>query len=85
LRLPVSGGQVSETPQLLSIKPVRRWGHSHVVTLAKEVRTALALEDGDQVVFRKIGRYVFIAVARAYALAPVTKDEIRKAREALGV
>lgn len=74
---------MTETPQLLSIKPVRRWGHSHVVTLAKEVRTALKLEAGDQVVFRKIGRYVFIAVAKAFALAPVTKEEIQKAREAL--
>jgi len=76
---------VSNIPQLLSIKPVRRWGHSHVVTLAKEVRLALNLEPGDQVVFRKIGRYVFIAVAKAFVLAPVTKAEIQKAREALGV
>jgi antitoxin component of MazEF toxin-antitoxin module len=74
---------VSETPQLLSIKKARKWGSSHVVTLSKEVRVAMGLESGDTVVFRKIGRYVFIVAAKTFALAPVTKEEIRMARAAL--
>jgi antitoxin component of MazEF toxin-antitoxin module len=76
---------VSDTPQLLSIKPVRKWGHSHVVTLPKEVRSVMGIKEGDQITFRKIGRYVFIAVVHAFSVAPVSKEEIRLAREALGV
>jgi antitoxin component of MazEF toxin-antitoxin module len=76
---------VSDTPQLLSIKGVRFWGGSYVVTLTKEVRQALGLKKGDQVAFRKIGRYVFVVPVRAFAVAPVSKEEIRQAREALGV
>ena len=44
---------------------------------------ALGMEAGDTIVFRKIGRYVFIVAAKTFALAPVTKEEIRMAREAL--
>lgn len=76
---------MKDTPQLLSTKPVRKWGHSHVVTLSKEVRQILGIKEGDQVTFRKVGRYVFIAVVHAFAVAPVSKEEIRQAREALGV
>lgn len=76
---------MSDTPQLLSIKPVRKWGHSHVVTLSKEVRAVLGIKDGDQVTFRKVGRYVFIAVVHAFAVAPISKGELQQAREALGV
>jgi antitoxin component of MazEF toxin-antitoxin module len=74
-----------ETPQLLTIKPVRKWGHSYVVTLPKEVRSAMGVKAGDQITFRKIGRYFFIAVVHAFAVAPVTKEEMRQARAALGV
>jgi bifunctional DNA-binding transcriptional regulator/antitoxin component of YhaV-PrlF toxin-antitoxin module len=84
LRPPLSGEPVTETPQLLSVKPVRKFGHSHVVTLPKEVRSALGIKLGDQITFRKIGRYVFIAVVHAFAVAPVSKEEFRQAREALG-
>jgi antitoxin component of MazEF toxin-antitoxin module len=76
---------VSETPLLLSVKPVRKFGHSYVVTLSKEVRSALKIQLGDQVTFRKVGRYVFIAVVNAFAVAPISKEEFRQAREALGV
>ena len=85
LRLLPSGGDVMDTPQLLSLKPVRYWGGSYVVTLTKDVRNALGIKRGDQVAFRKVGRYVFIAVVHAFAVAPVSKEEIRQARAALGV
>jgi len=75
---------MSETPQILSIKPIRKWGHSQVVTVSKEVRQALCVQAGDQIVFRKIGRYVFILAVNAIQLAPVTKQEMALAREALG-
>lgn len=75
---------MKDTPQLLSLKKARYWGGSHVVTLSKEVREAMGMERGDTIVFRKVGRYVFIAVAKAFALAPVTKEEIQKARATLG-
>lgn len=73
------------TPQLLSTNRVRRWGGSYVVSLTKEVRQALGLTDGDTIAFRKVGRYVFVSVVRAFAVAPVTKEEIQQARAALGV
>lgn len=73
-----------ETPQILAIKPIRKWGHSSVVTVSKEVRRALSVEPGDQIVFRKVGRYVFILAVNAGLLAPVTKEEMAMAREALG-
>lgn len=76
---------MNATPQLLSIKPVRKWGHSHVVTLPKEVRSALNLKDGDHVSFRKFGRFVFICALRAFQVAPITAEEKRAARAALGV
>jgi hypothetical protein len=76
---------VNDTPQLLSVKPLRKYGHSHVVTLTKEVRSALNVKDGDQITFRKLGRYVFLAVLRAYAVAPVSAEEKRLARGAMGV
>ncbi len=73
-----------ETPQILAIKPIRKWGHSQVVTVSKEVRAALNVQSGDHVVFRKLGRYVFILAASAGQLAPVTQQEMALAREALG-
>jgi antitoxin component of MazEF toxin-antitoxin module len=76
---------MSNTPQILAIKPIRKWGHSQVVTVSKEVREALKIQAGDHIVFRKIGRYVFILAAQAFQLAPVTKQEMALAREALGV
>ena len=76
---------MSDTPLLLSTKLVRKIGHSHVVTLSKEVRAALNIKAGDQLTFRRVGRYVFIAVVRAFAVAPISKEEFRQAREALGV
>lgn len=75
---------MNDTPQVLSIKPIREWGGSYVVTLTKEVREALNVQAGDHVVFRKLGRYVFILAVRAAQLAPVTKQELAMAREALG-
>jgi antitoxin component of MazEF toxin-antitoxin module len=75
---------MTETPQLLAIKPVRKWGHSHVVTLSKEVRAALDVKAGDQVTFRKVGRMVYIAVIRAFQVAPVSEAEKRQARAAAG-
>jgi antitoxin component of MazEF toxin-antitoxin module len=73
-----------ETPQILSIKPIRKWGHSQVVTVGREVRQALNVKPGDLIAFRKIGRYVFILAVNAIQLAPVTKQEMALAREALG-
>jgi antitoxin component of MazEF toxin-antitoxin module len=75
---------MTDTPQILAVKPIRKWGHSQVVTVSKEVREALNVQAGDQIVFRKVGRYVFILAVRASLLAPVTKQEIAMAREALG-
>jgi antitoxin component of MazEF toxin-antitoxin module len=76
---------VTDTPQLLAMKPVRRWGHSHVVTLSKEVRAVLGIKGGDQIAFRKIGRYVVIAVVNAFQVVPASEKERQQAREALGV
>jgi antitoxin component of MazEF toxin-antitoxin module len=84
LRSLPSGAVVSEIPQLLSIKPVRRWGHSHVVTLSKEVRSVLKIQAGDQITFRKVGQVVLLAVVRAFSVAPVSEKEKQQAREALG-
>jgi antitoxin component of MazEF toxin-antitoxin module len=75
---------MSETPQILAIKPVRNWGGSQVVSVSKEVRRALNVQAGDQIAFRRIGRYVFILAVKAFQLAPVTKQEMALAREALG-
>src|SRR6266851_1101636 len=69
LRSPPSGGEIMETPQILSLKPIRKWGHSHVVTMDKEVRQALNLKPGDKIAFRKIGRYVFILAVNAIQIA----------------
>lgn len=74
---------MSDTPRLLSTKPVRIWGHGHVVALSREVREALGAELGDQITFRKVGRYVFIAVVRAASVIPVSESELREARAAL--
>jgi antitoxin component of MazEF toxin-antitoxin module len=74
---------MSNTPQILSIKPIRQWGHSRVVSVSKEVRAALKVEAGDQIVFRKVGRYVFIMAAKAFQIAPVTGEEMALARAAL--
>lgn len=73
------------TPQLLSTNRVRRWGGSYVVSLTKDVRQALGIGANDTVAFRKVGRYVFMSVVRAFAVAPVSKEEIQQARAALGV
>ncbi len=75
---------MSDTPQILSIKPIRKYGHSQVVTMDKEVRQALNVKPGDKIAFRKIGRYVFILAVNAIQIAPVTKQEMALAREALG-
>ncbi|HYL64461.1 MAG TPA: hypothetical protein VE077_17745 [Candidatus Methylomirabilis sp.] len=56
-----------------------------MVTLPAEVRSVLKIKDGDSITFRKVGRYVFIAVVNAFAVVPVSKEEFRQAREALGV
>jgi len=75
---------MSETPKLLATKPVRKWGHGYVVSVPKEVREALSCGVGDQIAFRKVGRYVFIAVVRAFAVAPVSEEEKRQAHAAIG-
>lgn len=79
-----SGDLLMETPQLLSTKPVRKWGHSHVVSLDRPVREALDLKLGDQVTFRKVGRYVFLAVVRAFVVAPISEEERRLGRAVVG-
>ncbi len=73
------------TPQLLATNRIRKWGGSYVVSLTKDVRAALGVKEGDDVAFRKVGRYVFVAVVRAFAVAPVSKEEMQQARAALGV
>ena len=85
LSLLPSGGIVSDTPLLLDTKPLRHWGGSYVVTLNKLVRDALGVKRGDQVAFRKFGRFVFLFVVRPELVAPITQKEIEHAREALGV
>jgi hypothetical protein len=76
---------VSTVPLLLDQKPVRCWGGSYVVTLNKLVREALGVKAGDHVAFRKFGRFVFLFVIRPQLVAPITENELRQAREALGV
>lgn len=73
-----------ETPLLLAIKPVRKVGHSHVVSLSREVRAVLGVQVGDQLSFRRVGRVVYIAVLRGLSLAPVSNGEKKLAREAVG-
>lgn len=74
-----------ETPVLLGTKRIRKWGHSHVISLPAEVRDALGVKMGDSITFRKVGRYVVMAVVRALTVAPLTEKEIRESREVLGV
>ena len=71
------------TPQLLATNRIRKWGGSYVVSLTKDVRKALGVTEGDNIAFRKVGRYVFVAVIRAFVVAPVSKDELQQARVAL--
>lgn len=85
VRLLLSGGLLMATPQLLATNRIRKWGGSYVVSLTKEVRKALGVKDGDDVAFRKIGRYVVVAVVHAFAVAPVSSQEVKQARAALGV
>jgi antitoxin component of MazEF toxin-antitoxin module len=75
---------VSDTPVLLDTKPLRCWGGSYVVTLNKLVREALKVKRGDQVAFRKFGRFVFLFVVRPEQVAPITAEEFQRARAALG-
>lgn len=84
MRLPPSGDVVSGTPQLLASARVRRWGGSHVVTIDRYVREALGLKAGDRVAFRKVGKYVVIALERACSVIPVSEEERRQARAVLG-
>lgn len=79
-----SGGVEKEFPMLLSTKAVRKRGASHVVTLSREVRQALDIKVGDQIAFRKVGRYVFISVVRAFVVAPVSEEEMRQAHASIG-
>jgi hypothetical protein len=74
---------MSDTPQLLSTKPIRKWGHSHVVSVSPEVRAALGVKLGDWIAFRKVGRYVVISILRAASVIPVSDAEVRQARAAL--
>jgi antitoxin component of MazEF toxin-antitoxin module len=73
-----------DTPLLLDQKPVRCWGGSYVVTLNKLVRQALGVKPGDHVAFRKFGRFVFLFVIKPQLVAPITQDELARAREMLG-
>lgn len=75
---------MSDTPQLLSSKVVRKWGGSYVVSLEKSVRQALGLKAGDRVVFRRVSKYVIIALERACCVVPLSEEEKRQARAALG-
>jgi antitoxin component of MazEF toxin-antitoxin module len=84
MRLLLSGGLPMNTPRLISTNRIRRWGGSYVVTLNKEVRQALGIGADDTIAFRKVGRFVFVSVVRAFAVAPISKEEIRQAHEALG-
>lgn len=85
LRSLLSGGGLMDTPILLGTKRIRKWGHSHVVSLPAEVREVLGVKMGDSITFRKVGRYVLIAVVRALGVAPLSEKEIQQSREALGV
>jgi len=75
---------MSDTPQLLASERVRRWGGSHVVTLSKQVRAVMNLKAGDRVAFRKVGKYIVIALERACSVIPISEDEKRQARAVLG-
>lgn len=84
MRLRPSGGLAMNTPQLLSMNRVRRWGGSYVVSLSKDVRRALGISDAAMIAFRKVGNCVFLAVVRAGSVPPVSEEEIKFGREALG-
>lgn len=75
---------MSDTPCLLASKPVRKWGNSYVLTLDKLVRQVLGVKAGDRVAFRKVGKYVVIALERAASVIPISEEEKRQARAALG-
>ena len=79
-----SGEETKQLPLLLATKAVRKRGASLVVTLSREVRQALDIKVGDQIAFRKVGRYVFISVVRAFMVAPVSEEEMRQAHAAIG-
>lgn len=66
--------------RLLAVRPVRVWGGGHVVSLPPDVRDVLGAKKGDQIVFRKVGRYVFIEVMRVPETAHLSVDEIEGAR-----
>jgi bifunctional DNA-binding transcriptional regulator/antitoxin component of YhaV-PrlF toxin-antitoxin module len=74
---------MSKPQGLLSVKPVRVWGHGHVVSLPPEVREVLGAKFGDMIVFRKVGRYVFLSVLREAEGVPVSVDELEGARTVL--
>lgn len=80
---PTSEAEVKVQP-VLSVKGVRKYGNSVVVTLSAEVRKALDVQVGDKVAFRKVGRYVLLAVVRAYAVVPISEEEIKRGHAALG-
>lgn len=61
------------------------WGNSYVLTLDKLVRNVLGVKAGDRVAFRKVGKYVVMALERADAVIPLSEEEKRQARAALGV
>lgn len=60
---------------------MRLWGHGHVVSVPPEVRDVLGAQFGDQIAFRKVGRYVFISVVREVEEVPLSVDEVEEARK----
>jgi hypothetical protein len=77
------GESMSKPQGLLCVKPVRKYGHGHVISFPPEVREVLGAQFGDQIVFRKVGRYVFLSVLRVAEEVPVSVDELEGARTVL--
>lgn len=79
-----SGEGRVEAPGIFRTSRVRRAGHAAVISLPKPIRKLLDAEIGDEIAFRKIGRYVVISVIRAFQVIQVSEEEKRKAVEAVG-
>lgn len=63
---------------------VKKWGHSFVLLVPKEIRKYLGIEHGDLVGFRKCGRLVVMKRIRGSEAMPLTESEARQETVAAG-
>lgn len=55
----------------------RKWGHSMVIVLPRELREFLGVVHRDLIAYRKVGRYVLLRRIRAGELVPVGDEGAR--------